>query len=185
MRWRKQSGSPWKARSAAWPWLMRPMRASSVCIPQNGRPRRPPKGLRPLPRSARGGGARKRRSAAAANAAHAAIDLGVFPPHQLQRLQLPPAGGRLRLAPRRQLRLLFLITGLPFSLGQDEPAILLDRQGRGGADDEGEREGQDQFHRRRPFHDTFSAIPAACKCCPTRDERNAICYKPSHEYQRS
>src|SRR5262249_15485335 len=111
MRWPRPSGWRWKARSAAWPSMMRPTRVSSACTPRSARPRRLPRALPPLPKSAREDGARKRKSAAAADAAHAAVDLRIVLPQPLHRLDVLAGGGRLRLALGGELGLLLLVAG--------------------------------------------------------------------------
>src|SRR5689334_3302184 len=150
-RWPRQSGLRWKIRSVAWPSMTPPMRVSSRCTLPSARPRKPPRGLRPLPRSVPGAGARRRELAAAADAAHAAVDLGILPPHLLDGLQLLAGGGRLRLALRRQFRFLLGVTRLPLGLGLEEAAILLDGERRGGADEQAKCQGEKQLHGRGAF----------------------------------
>ena len=124
---RNQGAWRWKARLAAWPSMTRPMRGWCRCIRTGARRRRRPKGWLHSPKSARRTGAGqkdRRRSAAAADAVQAPVNLGVFPPHLLHQFDRICVGAGRRLALRRQRRFLPRVAGLAFGLVLDEPALL-------------------------------------------------------------
>src|SRR6202166_4291642 len=100
--------------------------------------------------------AKRPRSASAADAAQAFVNLVVFPPHLLQRFQRPAVAGglgRLGLASRGKFCGLTFITGLPLGLLLDEPA-LLDRcrcRSRSRADQKSKHDAYREIQSRRSF----------------------------------
>jgi hypothetical protein len=94
------------------------------------------------------------RSAAPADAAQAFVNRVVFLPHLLQRIDRCVAAG-LGLALGGQRSFLARITGFPFGLGLDEPALLHFRPG-GSGDQQAQQNEYEDIQSRRSFVCLFS-----------------------------